>query len=173
PLPAENRGPSEATSFASHLALISESIDYRLVLIGSMLPDIIDKPIGHYLIPSFSNGRIFCHTLLFFLLIFFIGLCRYRRQAKTGLLVLSFGSLLHLFFDQMWCAPQTLFWPILGLDFPKEDLNNVIGDMWEAILSEPSIYVPEIIGLVILIPFGMRLLRGKQLLLFLKSGAVL
>ena len=36
-------------------------IDLRLLLIGSLLPDIVDKPIGTVLFRStFENGRIFC-----------------------------------------------------------------------------------------------------------------
>ena len=41
------------------------SIDYRLVLIGSLLPDILDKPL--WLIASgdiFLSGRTYGHTLL-------------------------------------------------------------------------------------------------------------
>jgi GTP-binding protein len=41
-------------------------LDYRLVLIGSMLPDLIDKPLGGVILPL-GNGRIYSHTLLFLL----------------------------------------------------------------------------------------------------------
>ena len=49
-------------------------IDYRAVLVGSILPDIIDKPIGAYLFRStFHNSRIFAHTLLFSVLLMLMG----------------------------------------------------------------------------------------------------
>ena len=48
---------------ASWLALPRGGIDYRVLLVGSLLPDIIDKPVGQVLFhDTFSNGRIFCHT---------------------------------------------------------------------------------------------------------------
>ena len=50
----------------SWFILLGRYIDIRLLLVGSLLPDIIDKPIGQYfLVETFSNGRIFSHTLLF------------------------------------------------------------------------------------------------------------
>ena len=48
----------------------SESIDYRLVLLGSMLPDIIDKPLGGFIFKdALGSGRIYAHTLIFLLLL--------------------------------------------------------------------------------------------------------
>jgi len=63
----------------SRLTLLGSHIDIRLLLIGSLLPDIIDKPTGQVLFrETFSNGRIFCHTLLFIILVTVIGLLLYR-----------------------------------------------------------------------------------------------
>nr|WP_292468287.1 metal-dependent hydrolase [Methanolobus sp.] len=45
---------------------IKPHIKYRYVAFGSLLPDIIDKPIGRFLFAdSIANGRIFAHTLVF------------------------------------------------------------------------------------------------------------
>ncbi|RNI15777.1 hypothetical protein EFE42_00600 [Methanohalophilus sp. RSK] len=42
------------------------NINYWYVIIGSMLPDIIDKVIGRVLFAdTFASGRIFAHSLLF------------------------------------------------------------------------------------------------------------
>ncbi|MFP3975182.1 MAG: hypothetical protein ACLFVK_03050, partial [Dehalococcoidia bacterium] len=66
---------------------IARVIDYRIALIGSMLPDIIDKPLGIYIFTeTFSNGRIYAHTLLFFLVLLLIGLFRYIRSGGIGFL---------------------------------------------------------------------------------------
>ncbi|MBA7692845.1 hypothetical protein ES703_101414 [subsurface metagenome] len=49
---------------ASGLASLGNRIDIRLLLLGSLLPDIIDKPIGQFFFrDTFSNGRIFCHPI--------------------------------------------------------------------------------------------------------------
>lgn len=45
-----------------------KKLDLRLVIIGSMLPDLIDKPLGIYLMGNtLSNGRVLSHTLVFLL----------------------------------------------------------------------------------------------------------
>jgi len=65
-----------------------------------------------------------------------------------------------------------LFWPILGLSFDKYALSNWLPGMWEALMKEPAVYVPEIAGLIILMLFGVELLRNKKALTFLRSGVV-
>ena len=47
-------------------------IDYRLVWMGSLLPDILDKPLWYF--TTFGSGRDFSHTLLFNLALFISGL---------------------------------------------------------------------------------------------------
>lgn len=48
----------------------TELIDYRLVLLGSLLPDIIDKPLGRLILKDMlGNRRIYAHTLVFLLLL--------------------------------------------------------------------------------------------------------
>lgn len=73
-------------------------MDYKLIIIGSLLPDIIDKPVGMIILPL-HNGRIFGHTLLFILILLLIGL-KYRKS-----LFLSFASFLHLIEDEIWKDP--------------------------------------------------------------------
>lgn len=51
-----------------------------------------------FLADSLSNGGIYCHTLLFIVIISLSGLCLARSRGNIGLLVLSFGSFTHLIF---------------------------------------------------------------------------
>ena len=170
--PREVANPSK-TSYVATINARVEAVDYRLVLVGSMLPDVIDKPLGMYLLrDTFSSGRIFGHTLLFFLILLGIGLYLCHRYRWLGGIVLSLCSGLHLVLDQMWRSPKTLFWPILGLSFGKYDLSNWLPGMWEALMKEPAVYVSEIAGLIILMLFGVELLRNKKVLTFLRSGVV-
>ncbi len=155
------------------LNLLANRIDIKLLLVGSLLPDIIDKPVGHFFFREyFSNGRIFCHTLLFLILVTATGIYLYRRHSKTWLLPFSFGTLTHLIFDQMWLTPRTLFWPLLGFTFERSDINNWIPDIFHALLADPVVYLPELAGIVILSWFAWLLLcRGKNHL-FIKYGKV-
>ena len=98
---------------ASWLTYLGSRMDIRLLFVGSLLPDIVDKPVGQFFFrETFSNGRIFCHTLLFLILITLAGLYLYKSRRKTSLLAVSFGAFTHPIFDQLWYAPRTLFWRI-------------------------------------------------------------
>lgn len=167
-------GKSGDSSSNPHPASVTNPIDYRLVLVGSMLPDIIDKPLGIYIfVETFSNGRIFAHTLLFFLVISIIGLLfHYWRHGKLGILTLSLCSGFHLVLDQMWRIPQTLLWPIYGPTFPKAELGNWLPHIINALHTESTVYIPEIMGFVLLITFGVVLFRRGSFLPFLKGGVV-
>jgi len=165
--------PSSPAHRPSRLTTAAALIDYRLVLVGSMLPDIIDKPAGIYLFGDiFSNGRIFGHSLLFFLIILLAGLYRYLRSARSGILVLSLCSGFHLILDQMWLEPRTLFWPLYGLAFPRYDMTGWLANLIETLKTEPAVYWPEIVGMLILILFMLELLRSRSLLSFLRNGIV-
>lgn len=150
---------------------LARLIDFRLALVGSMLPDMIDKPLGIYIFTgTLSNGRIYAHTLLFFLVLLLIGLFRYIRSGGIGVLVLAMCSGFHLVLDQMWAQPRTLLWPLLGLSFPTGDMENWLEHIVHALVVEPSVYVPELVGLSILAAFGIALLRTRSMSIFLRRG---
>lgn len=141
------------------------------MLLGSLLPDLIDKPIGIYLFrATFESGRIFCHTLLFTILLALIGFYLYQRSGKTWLLALSFGTFTHLVLDQMWLYPHTLLWPTLGFIFDKTYPENWLEDIFYGLMVEPVVFVSELVGAAILIWFALALLRRKKLLAFIKYG---
>ena len=150
---------------------IIREVDMRIIMVGSLLPDIIDKPLGHYLLKDFfSNGRIFSHSLLFLILISLIGLVFYKTRRRTWMLALAFGTFIHLILDQMWEAPSTLLWPVYGWAFPREDVSNFIPKILHAMVTVPADYISELFGLAILIYFFVRLVRQKKLTEFLKHG---
>ena len=166
PVYSESDKPSWVESLAGF-------IDIRLLLIGSMLPDIIDKPVGHvFFRDTFSNGRIFSHTLLFLAVITIIGLFLYRPRQKTWLLALSFGTFVHLILDEMWRSPHTLLWPVYGFAFDKFDLTNWAPNIRRALFTDPQIYIPELVGLAVLAWFAWSLVRRGTAFAFLKYGTV-
>ncbi len=167
---APNSSPPDK---ASWFTLLGRRVDIRLLLVGSLLPDIIDKPVGQVLFrETFSGGRLFSHTLLFLILITLAGLYLYRRYGKNWLLVLAFGTFTHLILDGMWLSPRTLFWPVFGFGFKRIDLTNWLPDMFRALLTDPATYVPELIGLVIVLWFGVALIRRRKLFAFVRYGQV-
>jgi hypothetical protein len=95
-------------------------IDPTYLVIGSLLPDLIDKPLGIIIYSStIANGRTIAHTLLFSFTLFLTGLYLYDKRGDTKVLTLASCSIFHLMVDQMWASPRTLFWPLLGWRFRK------------------------------------------------------
>ncbi len=161
---------------ASHTPLLNyltHRFDLRLLLVGSLLPDIIDKPVGHLLFrETFSNGRIFSHTGLFLILFCSLGLFFYRHFQSTGMLVLSFGIAMHLVLDQMWQDYYTLAWPVFGFPFRRVDISEWIPDILNALIRDPQTYIPEIIGFIIIGLFFYWIIRKRQYISFIKTGTI-
>lgn len=146
-------------------------MDIRLVLLGSILPDIIDKPLGHIVLrDTLDNGRIYSHTLLLTIVISLAALYLWKYKHKTWLLPVAFGVFMHLVLDQMWLMHHTLLWPLYGWTFPQEHWEFYWGDMVHKFSLNPSIYIPEIIGGLVLIWFAILIVRRKRLHTFLRNG---
>ena len=149
-------------------------LDYRAVLAGSLLPDVIDKPLGLFLIPQLLdfNGRTIGHSLAFNLVLLAIGLLVVlKRRGHYTPLVLAVSSTGHLILDQMWQNPQTLLWPLLGWGFPPgvPDLNDWI--MFQ--LTAQWLSIPEVIGLLVLAGFSVQVYRLRAVPRFVKTGTIL
>jgi len=162
----ESNSPIPRESLLNH-------VDLRFLFVGSLLPDIIDKPIGHFFFrETFSNGRIFSHSLFFLVIISLIGYYVYKRYTKTWLLAISFGIFMHLILDQMWFNLHTLLWPILGFVFEKGDITDWLPSLILSLQTDPLVYVPELIGLLILVWFTVSLVHRRRFLDFLRFGRV-
>lgn len=159
----ETRAKPSALSLSTWIKSLNAFLDIRLLLLGSMLPDIIDKPVGDFIFRStFHNGRIFSHTLVFLLMFLILGLWLYWKRKKTWLLALAVGVLSHLILDFMWLSPQTLFWPLYGWRFPGINDSDILGTWLTSLIREPTAYIPEIVGLVIVACYGFWLLRRRS-----------
>jgi len=146
-------------------------LDYRPLMLGSLLPDIIDKPLGTWLLQdTLSNGRVFGHTLLFTLLLVAAGTYLYSRHKRRSVLFLSFGCSAHLCLDEMWLNPTTLLWPLYRWSFDKIDLAHWLERVLVSLGTEPSVYIPETIGGLLLVAFLTSLVRRHMLLRFLTKG---
>ncbi len=147
------------------------SVDYRIVLVGSLLPDIIDKPVW-LLVNSgvFLSGRDYAHTLLFNLVLLVGGLILIRYR-KSWLLIISLASLMHLILDQMWNSLAVLLWPLLG-PLPKEETAGWLSNTVQALFLYPEVYIPEIVGLVIVLLFVYRLVMRKSVISFIRDGTI-
>jgi hypothetical protein len=111
-------------------------IDYRLVMLGAVLPDAVDVWFG---------GARLLHSVTFSasLLVVVMPATRGRRVARRRLLAVPIGTFLHLVLDGMWARTTVFWWPFLGSSFdgtglPSADRGAVL------------VVVQEVVGLVVL-----------------------
>ncbi|HUW65296.1 MAG TPA: metal-dependent hydrolase [Spirochaetia bacterium] len=150
------------------------NVDFRLIILGSILPDIIDKPFELFFPHlGMGTGRGVAHTLLFALILLIIGTYHYRR-GRPGFLYMALASAGHLVLDRMWQMPKVLLWPLYGFSFPvvgKPGLGQ-IPVWWHMLLGDPWVYVSEVIGGLILLLLFVRLWRCGGLGDFVREGRI-
>jgi hypothetical protein len=62
-----------------------------------------------------------------------------------------------LYLDEMWLSPRTLLWPLYGWTFEKTDVSHWLKDLLIWLRTDPSVYIPEIIGALFLGAFFFNL----------------
>ena len=169
-----DRSQPRPQKLLSYTRKLAGSIDYRMVILGSLLPDIIDKPLM-FLTACLNDdislsGRGYAHTLLFNLALFIGGLI-FLRYKRLWLFTISMCSLGHLILDQIWNRPVVLLWPLLG-PLPKGETAGWLSNILEGLFSRPGAYIPEIIGLAIVLLFGYRLAVKRGIISFIKEGVL-
>ncbi|MFN8037310.1 MAG: hypothetical protein U0V73_15415 [Acidimicrobiia bacterium] len=134
----------------------SSGIDYRLVAIGSLLPLLVDLPVGH---PAVGHTLVASVVLLAVVMVGTIGRSRLLRRR---LLCLPIGSLCGLVLSGAWTNSDVFWWPLGGSSFAPGRLVP----MWGVVV------LMEIVGLVacwwIVGRFG--LYEGEAFREFLRSG---
>ncbi len=111
-----------------------------LAALGAILPDLVDKPLGHLLLQeTLDNGRIFGHSLLFTGMVFTIVAVVGWKKYSPLVIALLAGLISHLILDAMWMLPTTLFWPLLG-PFPQESYPDYFSTSVVRELLAPSEY---------------------------------
>src|SRR5437867_13442354 len=86
-------------------------VDYRWVLFGAILPDLIDKPLGFL---AGLDSRLWAHTFLFLFAILALSFVPSLR----GLRLIVFRVAAHLLLDLNRTQPAIVLFPACGLTFP-------------------------------------------------------
>ena len=131
-------------------------------------------PVGLLLLPGvFGTGRLFCHSLVFPLVLAIAGTWLYHAGRNKHLLVLAYGAGMHLALDAMWRTPSILLWPFAGpLPRGAGTAEDWMTRILETLLTDPTAYLPEIAGAILVVPFLWAVLHGVGLRRFLRSGDV-
>jgi hypothetical protein len=112
------------------------AFDYRLVMIGALLPDVLD---------GLTGGRWVAHTLLCSVVAMFgvMLFTRGHRRLRRHLIALPIGMLLHLVLDGMWTDRDTFWWPFFGTTVPDLPLPSVERGVTNVVL--------EAVGAIVLV----------------------
>ena len=95
-------------SFVAVWAVLQDpAVDYRIVMVGALVPDAVDAPFG---------GVRFGHALVASVgvLIAVMAVTHGRRRLRRRLLGLPIGMLVHLVLDGMWTDTRVFWWPLRG-----------------------------------------------------------
>jgi hypothetical protein len=135
----------------------SPALDYRLVMLGSVLP----------LIEVAFGGPRVLHTLLgaVVLLLVVMLATRHRRLLRRRLISLPIGLLMGLLLDGSWTSKDVFWWPFFGAGFPGGGLSELHRGLALTL-------VLELIGLLALVwcwrTFGWSDPENRRL--FLRTG---
>jgi membrane-bound metal-dependent hydrolase YbcI (DUF457 family) len=163
-----------ATVLFTRYTFRDPKMDLRYLLLGAILPDLIDTPLGFIFWSSVENVRLVAHSLLFAAVAMAVVMLMTRRgRPRKRWMPLAVGILLHLVFDAMWRQPETLWWPSQGWEFTSTGYATVTEYLgW--LLTDPTTWLLEAAGLAYLVWLGLRsnLNEAPARQAFLKTGRV-
>jgi len=149
-------------------------VDYRLVAIAAMLPDIIDKPLAWaYFYRRYHAAVLFSHTLLANLTVFAVTSRRSRGVQPYALAFIG-----HAIIDRLWFFPDTFFWPLRGWRFHEWKKARIGADGHPARIPDhlhPAsrfVGMGRVGGLLVFLWLALRhrLYRPARLWQFLSTG---
>jgi inner membrane protein len=162
------------TTLAVRYVYRDPAMDLRWVMVGALLPDLIDKPIGSvFLNTTFHAHRLFAHTVVF-PVVLFAGILLFTRRGplRKGLIGLVIGVLFHLLLDAVWVSPQAFLWPMFGWRFPATD-PSALGPLVAEMLTDPLVWAGEAAGAAYLVwLWATRLRPAGGLRRFLQTGTI-
>ncbi|MCZ7572870.1 MAG: hypothetical protein M5U01_30320 [Ardenticatenaceae bacterium] len=149
------------------------SIDYRLVALAAVGPDLIDKPLAYvHFYKKYKSAVLFAHTLISHLALLVATLGWARSLWPYAL---AFNG--HALLDRLWFFPDTWYWPFRGWHFhvwrkrgsEQEDIKLAY---WYAFTRRPELWGWELGGLLVALWFVLAngLTRPERLLPFLRTG---
>lgn len=147
-------------------------LDYRLLALAALGPDIIDKPLAMLVFTASHTSQLVFHSLLVHAGLLLLALLVWRRALPT---VLAFNS--HLIADRMWNHTETFWWPLFGWDtfWAFKFMNSpeaMAAVYWDIITRYPQVWVVELLALSYLFWFAAchRLYRRQNVRQLLLTG---
>jgi hypothetical protein len=122
-------------------------LDYRLLGLCALAPDLIDKPLAILVFTGAHTSQLITHSLLFNVVLLALALLWWRRALPY---VLAFSS--HLVADRMWHHTESFWWPLFGWNnFWEYKVMNTAGAMlsvyWDIVTRYPQVWAVEAIAI--------------------------
>ncbi len=145
-------------------------VDYRYVLVGAVVPDVIDAATCPFY--DCGGGRGVAHSLLTNVAVTVAIILLLRGPTRLAVFGLGVGWLLHLVGDAMWDAPRTFFWPIAGTKFARAPAEVYSWELFTDPLAHAWTWAGELAGVAVLVWFvvAFRLYDHDRLRRFARDG---
>jgi hypothetical protein len=101
--------------------------DYRLLVVGAVVPDLIDIPAGQ---ARWAHSLTVSVGMLAAVMLVTAG----RKPIRRLLLGLPIGMMLHLVFDGAWASTKVFWWPFLG-SWGNVDVPSIQRGWWNVPLE--------------------------------------
>ena len=124
--------------------------DMRFLLLGALIPDLIDMPVGT-LSARYSSGELWFHTLAAAGLTLVAGIVFTNRRGiwRKRFVAVAIGMFFHLLLDGMWTSTDVFLWPFAGWEFPTGPTPYWSG-LWQRAFGDPVRWVQAGAGLAYL-----------------------
>lgn len=149
-----------ATVAIARYTFRDDRMDLRMLVLGALLPDLIDTPLGLVFYRQLGTVRLFSHGLLLAGgVMVAVVLATRRGRPRKFWMPIAIGLLLHLLLDAMWLDAETLWWPLLGWSFTASGPVTV-GSYLTGVLTDWRVWAGEAAGLAYL----LHLVRAAHLI---------
>lgn len=136
-----------ATIAIARYTFRDDRMDLRMLVLGALLPDLIDTPLGLIFYRQLGTVRLFSHSLLLAgAVMVAVVLATRRGRPRKFWMPIAIGLLLHLLLDAMWLDPETLWWPLLGWSFTPAGPATAMSYVG-SVLTDWRVWLGEAIGL--------------------------
>jgi hypothetical protein len=150
-----------------------EKVDYRLVALAAIGPDLIDKPLAVlFFYRRYRSAVLFAHTLLVHLAVLIYAIW---KKPKDWIYVPAFIG--HAILDRLWLFQDTWYWPFRGWHFhvwgkAGSEQPDIKLAYWYAFTRRPELWGWELGGMLVGTWFILRhrLYRLDRLWHLLRTG---
>jgi hypothetical protein len=109
------------------LVFRSPAVDYRLVMVGALLP-LVELPFGSPRLLHSLTGSVALLALAMLL-------TPRRRLMQRRLVAVPIGTFIHLVLDGMWTRTDAFWWPFTGLGWSDERLPELSRGGFDVVLE--------------------------------------